>query len=110
MSRQAKYAVEAKVRAAERYLQGKAGAMEVAAEIGLPESGEKRGRVWAAVYRENGIKGFHQKKGNSSYPAETKQQAAEDYLQGKGPLSCISRKHRIPSEGTLRQWIEVYRC
>lgn len=108
MSRKTKYTIEAKVRAAERYLRGEASAREIASELGMSESGRKRVREWAAAYRENGIEGFHLKEGNSSYTAETKKQAVEEYLQGKGSLREISRKYHIPSKGTLRQWIKVY--
>ena len=108
MSRKAKYTVEAKVRAAERYLQGEASAAGIAAEMGMGRSGDDKIREWAAAYRENGIEGFHLKKGNSSYTAEEKQKAVEDYLQGKGSLNEISRKYHIPSNETLRQWIRVY--
>ena len=108
MSRKAKYTVEQKIQAAERYLRGKASASEIAAEIGMPASGKKRILEWVAVYRENGIEGFHLKDGNRSYTAEEKQQAVEDYLQGKGSLSEVSRTYHIPSIETLRQWIKVY--
>ena len=108
MSRKAKYTVEAKVRAAERYLRGEASAAGIAAEMEMGKRGESTVREWAATYRENGIEGFHLKEGNSSYTAETKKQAVEEYLQGKGSLREISRKYHIPNKGTLRQWVEVY--
>ena len=108
MTRKAKYTVEAKVRAAERYLRGEASAAGIAAEMEMGKRGESTVREWAATYRENGIEGFHLKEGNSSYTAETKKQAVEEYLQGKGSLREISRKYHIPNKGTLRQWVEVY--
>ena len=108
MSRERKYTVEAKVRAAERYLRGEASAREIATELGMPESGRIKVREWAAAYRENGIEGFHLKKGNSRYTAEEKRQAVEEYLQGKGSLREISRKYKIPGNGTLLSWIRVY--
>ena len=108
MSRKAKYTVEAKVRAAERYLRGEASAAGIAAEMEMGKRGKSTVREWAATYRENGIEGFHLKEGNSSYTAETKKQAVEDYLQGKGSLREISRKYHIPNKETLRQWVEVY--
>ena len=108
MSRKAKYTVEAKVRAAERYLRGEASAAGIAAEMEMGRRGKSTVREWAAAYRENGIEGFHLKEGNSSYTAETKKQAVEEYLQGKGSLREISRKYHIPSKETLRRWIEVY--
>ena len=108
MSRKAKYTVEAKVRAAERYLRGEASAAGIAAEMEMGKRGKSTVREWAATYRENGIEGFHLKEGNSSYTAEAKKQAVEEYLQGKGSLREISRKYHIPNKGTLRQWVEVY--
>ena len=108
MSRKAKYTVEAKVRAAERYLRGEASAAGIAAAMEMGKRGKSTVREWAATYRENGIEGFHLKEGNSSYTAETKKQAVEEYLQGKGSLREISRKYHIPNKGTLRQWVEVY--
>ena len=108
MSRKAKYTVEAKVRAAERYLRGEASAAGIAAEMEMGKRGKSTVREWVATYRENGIEGFHLKEGNSSYTAETKKQAVEEYLQGKGSLREISRKYHIPTKETLRQWVEVY--
>ena len=108
MSRKAKYTVEAKVRAAERYLRGEASAAGIAAEMEMGKRGKSTVREWAATYRENGIEGFHLKEGNSGYTAETKKQAVEEYLQGKGSLREISRKYHIPNKETLRQWVEVY--
>ena len=108
MSRRRKYTVEAKVRAAERYLRGEDSAAAIAAEMGMGRSGDDKIREWAAAYRENGIEGFHLKKGNSRYTAEEKRQAVEEYLQGKGSLREISRKYKIPDSGTLLRWIRVY--
>ena len=108
MSRKAKYTIEAKVRAAERYLRGEASAATIAKEMGMEKNGERMIREWAAVYREDGIERFHLRKGNSSYTAEEKLQAIEEYLQGKGSLREICRKHHIPSKSTLRQWIKMY--
>ena len=108
MSRKVKYTVMAKIEAAERYLRGEASAAEIAVEMKMPKTGEIRILEWAAIYRENGIEGFHLKEGNGSYTAEEKQQAVEEYLQGKGSLREICRKYHIPSDSTLRQWIKRY--
>ena len=53
MSRKAKYTVEQKVKAAERYIRGEASAAEIAAEMGMPASGRNLVGEWAAAYREN---------------------------------------------------------
>ena len=86
MSRRAKYTVEEKIRAAERYIRGEASAKAIAADLGMPESGDRRIRGWAAIYQECGIEGFHLKEGNRSYTSEEKLQAVEEYLTGKGSL------------------------
>ncbi len=103
-----KYSAEEKIKAVERYLRGEASAAEIAAEIGMTQNGESYIREWSAAYRENGIEGFQLTKGNRSYSSELKQQAVEDYLQGKGSVRGICRKFKIPSTGTLRRWIKVY--
>ncbi len=108
MSRKVKYTLEAKVRAVERYIRGEASATVIAAELGMSGSGCRTILEWAASYRENGIEGFHLKKGNSSYTAETKKQAVEDYLQSKGSLREICRKYHIPYKETLKRWIKMY--
>lgn len=103
-----KYSAEEKIKAVERYLRGEASAAEIAAEIGMTQNGESYIREWSGAYRENGIEGFQLTKGNRSYSSELKQQAVEDYLQGKGSVRGICRKFKIPSTGTLRRWIKVY--
>ena len=108
MSRKAKYSVEEKIKAAERYLRGEASAGEIAAEMKMSRHGDDMVAEWAAMYRENGTEGFHLTRGNSSYSGELKQQAVEDYLQGKDSLRGICRKFKIPSTYTLRSWIKVY--
>ena len=108
MSRKAKYSVEEKIKAAEQFLLGEASASEIAKTLGMGKRGEEHIRDWAARYRENGVDGFHLKKGNSRYTATEKQQAVEEYLQGKGSLREISRKYHISSNETLRKWIKVY--
>ena len=45
---------------------------------------------------------------NRTYPVELKQQAAEEYLAGKGTLQNICEKYQIRSEAQLREWIKVY--
>ena len=108
MSRRIKYSVEEKIKAAERYLRGEASAAELAEEMGMTINGRKQILEWAAKYRENGEEGFHRTRGNNSYSSELKQQAVEEYLQGKGSLREICRKYFIPSRETLRNWIKVY--
>ena len=108
MSRKAKYRIEEKIRAVEQYLRGEASARGIAAELGMGKRGSKTILEWAAIYIKNGVEGFHLQPGNNHYTAEEKQHAVEEYLQGEGSLREICRRHHIPSEYTLRQWIRVY--
>ena len=108
MSRKAKYSVEEKIKAAERYLRGEASAGEIAAEMKMSRHGVDMVAEWAAMYRENGTEGFHLTRGNSSYSSELKQQAVKDYLQGNGSLRGICRKYRISDTKVLRSWITIY--
>ena len=109
MSQKVRYTVEQKVEAAERYIRGEASAAEIAAEMGMVASGKNKVWDWAAVYRENGIEGFLlNTDGNRSYTAKEKQQAVEEYLQGKGTLREISRRYNILGKETLKRWIRVY--
>ena len=108
MSRKAKYSIEQKIQASEEYLSGKRSAREIGQSLRMGKNGDHRVREWASTYRENGIEGFHLKPGNGSYTAEQKQKAVEDYLTGKGSLQELSRKYKIPSTSTLRNWIKVY--
>ena len=108
MSRKAKYSVEEKIKAAERYLRGEASAGEIAAEMKMSRHGDDMVAEWAAMYRENGTEGFHLTRGNSSYSSELKKQAVKDYLQGNGSLRGICRKYRISDTKVLRSWITIY--
>jgi len=108
MSRRAKYTIEQKIRAAERYIRGEASAASIAVEIGMTRSGKRQIMKWVAIYRENGIEGFHIGDGNERHTSEKKNQAVEEYLQGRGSLQEICRRYHIPSDYTLRQWIKAY--
>lgn len=44
----------------------------------------------------------------NKYSAELKQQAVQDYLEGKGSLRKICKKYGIPDHKMLRQWISCY--
>ena len=103
-----KYGIEEKIQVAEKYLRGEASARGIASELGMSKGGHNRVLEWAAAYRQNGIEGFHLRNRNNSYSAETKRQAVEEYLEGKGSLNEICIKHHIPSNKTLRNWIKKY--
>ncbi len=82
MSRRAKYPIEKKTHASERYIKGEASAASIAAEVRMTRNGDQQIVEWAAIYRENGIEGFHIREGNERNTSEKKKQAVEEYLQG----------------------------
>ncbi len=108
MSKRDKYSLEQKIHAVERYLRGEASAREIAAELRMTKKGCDLVLRWAAVYRKNGIEGFRLQQGNNAYSAETKREAVEEYLEGKGSLTEICIKFHILSKETLRRWIKKY--
>ena len=63
---------------------------------------------WIVQYKHNGINAFLQEDHNRVYSIETKMQAVEDYLSGKGSQREITAKYGIRDRTQLRQWIKVY--
>ena len=63
---------------------------------------------WIVQYKHNGINAFLPEAQNRVYSIETKMQAVEDYLSGKGSQREITAKYGIRDRKQLRQWIKVY--
>ena len=63
---------------------------------------------WIARYEAEGSVGFIATEKNRIYSEETKLQAVEEYLAGRGSLEGICKKYKIRSERQLRNWIQVY--
>ena len=103
-----KYNIETKVRASEDYLAGRKSAQEISAELNMGKSGRAEVARWAAMYKEQGIEGFHPSKRNRSYTAEFKRQAVAEYLSGQGSQDDICRKYGISNRSTFAKWIKVY--
>ena len=61
---------------------GEKSARIIAAEMGMGKRGEVKVREWAAIYSENGIEGFHLKKGNSHYISATKDAEIALFFKG----------------------------
>ena len=52
MSRRAKYPIEKRIQASERYIKGEASAASIAAEMRMTRNGDQQIVEWAAIYRE----------------------------------------------------------
>ena len=63
---------------------------------------------WIIQYKHNGVSAFLQEDQNRVYGLETRMQAVEDYLSGKGSQREITAKYGIRDRTQLRQWIKVY--
>jgi len=64
---------------------------------------------WINQYRSEGADAFFDnREGNRRYSDELKEQAVNDYLNGKGSQSSICIKYKIRSKHQLRDWIKIY--
>ena len=74
-------------------------------EVGV---GRETIRRWMARYEAEGAAGFLPREQNRVYSPETKRQAVEDYLAGRGSLLEISKKYKLRNDRQLHDWIKVY--
>ena len=105
MSRKEGHGVEEKVNIVRRILK-----CEISISVASREAGVDRKTIcrWMARYETEGAAGFLPREQNRAYPPETKQQAVEDYLAGRGSVQEISKKYKIRHERQLHDWIKVY--
>lgn len=105
MSKKIKVGFAEKVKIVQDCLKGKCGRQEAGRRIGV---NSKTIRLWIARYEAEGVAAFLPHDKNRAYPPETKRQAVQDYLSGKGSLLDICKSHKIRSTHQLRDWIKVY--
>ena len=89
----------------EEYLSGKASIKTIAR---VNEIGVTTLKGWVHKYREQGITGFLERKGNANYSTEFKRKCVEAVLQGEGSVDDIVSKYNISSRSVLRGWIKRY--
>ena len=104
MGRKARISPDRQINAVEAYLEGNESLQIIAERYGTAPTSLRR---WISKYDSMGITAFYQT-GNKHYTKAEKEQAAVDYLSGKGTLNEICRKYKIPSDSQLRQWIKKY--
>lgn len=104
MGRKTKISPEQQINAVKAYLEGNESLQRIADRYGTAPTSLER---WIAKYDSMGVTAFFQT-GNKHYTRAEKEQAVVDYLSGKGSLSEICRKYKIPSDSQLRQWIKKY--
>ena len=104
MSRKSKYSVDEKVRAVQKYLDGKGSKDSVAKELDITRQSFEQ---WVKNYEAMGIDAFitHH---NKHYSKPEKELAVTAYLAGEGSLMDICKKFKIHSTSILRKWIKKY--
>lgn len=105
MARKPAFSFEIKIDIVERYLAGKTTISHEAKLLGV-----SRGTIieWVSGYKCMGENGLITTSQNTVYSVATKQNAAEDYLNGKGSYLEICRKYKIRSTTQLKSWIKKY--
>ena len=98
-------AAEKKVKLVKEYLSGKMSQKTSARLAGVSKSSFQQ---WVKKYEAEGDQAFYKREEKRRYSPETKQQAVEDYLGGKGSQLEICKKYRIRSKHQLQNWIKVY--
>lgn len=100
-----KFPAEIKIRIVESILDGKTTQGKAADMLGVNKATIQG---WIHVYQTFGPAGFAAGKTAQIFTEKEKKAAVEEYLQGKGSLADISRKHRIRTKCTLLKWVEQY--
>ena len=108
MGRKAKCSPEQKIQACIEFISGQKSAIQIAHELKLGKSGDDKIRFWAKKYTLHGSRCFEQKKHNTSYTKEFKEEVVKEYLDGKGSFEDLSVKYKLPSHETLRKWVKQY--
>ncbi|KXT76765.1 Mobile element protein [Streptococcus sp. DD11] len=65
-------------------------------------------RDWVRKYKQDGIDGLKESRTWKKYSQELKEQAVQDYLEGRGSLTAIVEKYDISTHYVLRNWIKGY--
>ncbi len=105
MGRKAKISFETKLEVVKRCLDGKTTMNYEATLLDIT-----RGvvREWVSIYQSLGVDGLTTTSKNTVYSAITKQQAVQDYINGKGSYLDICNRYKIRSTAQLRHWVKQY--
>lgn len=95
-----------KIAAVQRYLNGDGSQKGIAAALNISQASFQQ---WIRNYESMGADVFLMT-GNKKYPAELKQKAVQEYLDGTGSQNDICKKYSIRSKSKLLKWIMKYNC
>ena len=93
------------IEAIKRYLNGEGSQRAIARQYGLEDT---RLHYAIMLYKAKGIDAIIQQEHNGSYSPELKENAAREYLDGKGSIRQIAAKYGIRATQNLEHWIKVY--
>lgn len=105
MSRKTKISGPEKIAAIEKYLCGEDSLNHLATLLDVSFQSVKQ---WLQTYQSLGPNGLLNTSQNTSYSAELKKTAVEDYLAGGGSHMEICKRYGIQSTRQLRDWILKY--
>lgn len=105
MTRKAKISGSRKIAAIEKYLRGEDSLNHLASLLAVSFSSIKQ---WLQTYQSLGPNGLLYTSQNTSYSAELKKTAVEDYIAGAGSHMDVCKRYGIKSTRQLRQWILKY--
>ena len=104
MSRKPKCSAVEKMKAVQKYLDGKGSKDSITKELGICRQSFDQ---WLKNYESMGIDAFFTDR-NKHYSKQEKEQAVATYLAGEGSLMDICKKFKIQSTSILRKWIKKY--
>lgn len=105
MGRKSTYSKELKISIAQKYLNGEGSSYSISDESGIPVTNIK---TWIAQYKTMGTSAFEEKRKNSSYTKEFKEQIVSEYLNGGDSYDTIAMKYQISSSSTVKRWVKRY--
>lgn len=108
MGRKPKYSKEIRIQICEDYLSGGSSSSEIAQKLKMSKYGRSRIFDWVKQYQAFGEKAFDERPKNNSYTKAFKLMVIQEYLNSYTSLRDLSIKYRIPSSGTILQWVMKY--
>ena len=103
--RRRKYTYEFILSIINEHIETGAGSKVLGSKYGINDA---RIAEWLKEYHVRGSESFLRDGKNKSYDSSLKEQAVEEYLEGKGSIREITLKYGIRCRKQLREWIKVY--
>ncbi|CCL35637.1 TPA: transposase [Clostridioides difficile] len=100
-----KVSSDQKIKAIESYLKGENSVIKIMQELNI---GKRTFRECMRNYETFGNDGLIKQSHKSCYSKESKLNAIEDYLNGKGSYDTIAKKYKMRSVNPLKSWVKEY--